>query len=735
MVRPQTSVMTSRWCEVPVDFEMQVRHVGTAGSYASPDDAPVVVHARPNEPLNVDLELVNHGRDDPAIVLKLVGLGQPIVATTRIEPPASSDVDDVHRVAAEFVLPSRLRPGVNPVAIEWVDGTSSTASRLAVVDLLVQVDDASLATIKLSPQRISGLLGKSTKVVLENTGDLAVTVRLRMTSPDRKLHADFTPEIVELAPRQQFFAVAMLRRRARWLGARKLHVFDVTAYGSSGSKTAAGSFRQLSVFPPLLFKIIAVVVLLIAALIGVKTAARSVVNDNKVAGWVELPDPPEGFAGRVGDTATWVQFQKPNRPSGVDSATARAGDWITGHDRSDVGVVVFGGMDAAGTMRPDGAYYSTTDNAWTAIPPLGDDEGRVGHQAVWTGDRMVVWGGFTPAAVSSETRYGAQFDPVTSRWAALPDSHLEPRVGFSMIWTGKELIIFGGMTRDGRVLGDGGILRAGRVQSDGTPTADNLGDLSHGIWDLFQSDSDTTQLSNLGGFADAARAFHAAAWDGRYMLISGGVGPDGVLRSDSVVYDVAVNRWSLIKNPLAVPEACHQAVATPGGFVLLGGLGTRDLGSGPVPVDQQLSVSNTSMSTLCSSSHRVDRKDPVAWLLNVKPDTKDPFVPTFEWKPLADAPEHLATDFVAAWTGNAIGIAVPVPSLDSVSAMLYTPGDGTELQPLPSSTQLGFRAESTAAWHDDQLFVWGGRDDEPCPDDSAVLGCPEARGARFEGVP
>lgn len=715
--------MPNAWCATPVEFRLTVQAPDTPTPWTPPKEPKAyVAYTAPRQPLELGVGFVNNTLQPAKTLVRLVGLGRPVVARSDddIDPSTPGELRTF-----TFELPERLRPGRNPAAVEWISTDGGDLRRLAVADMVVVVDDISMVRVAISPRRITGLLSRSTKVELENRGNEPVTLALSSSHPDRALVVDFSPSVVRLGPRQLCHANAVVRRRVRWLGSPRDHAFDITAQGTSGAQTVPGSFRQRSVLPPVLFKLVALAAVLLVAVWGLSTLARRVVSSKPKPTWVRAADAPDTFVARAGHTATWISFVRPDRPTGLPGAKQRAGDWIAGRSPSEQAVIVWGGVDQAGRELSTGAMYSIADKVWTPLPDLPDDAARTGHRAVWTGDHYVVWGGFTPSQAQADSTttpneltpyYGAQFDPVTSQWTTLPPSGLEPRVGFSMLWTGQELIVFGGISPDGRVLGDGGILRAGQLRSDSTSTAPDIGDLSNGIWSLFRT-------GDLEVFDGAARAFHAAAWDGRYFVINGGFDPDGNLLSDTYAYDVLRNRWHLIRNRLVTARACHQAVASPSEIIFLGGFGA----------DSNVETIDLARpARICTGIAPSSAKDPAAWSLALAPDPNDSSLPAFTWKQLADAPEHLGGDFVAAWTGEMFAVASSVPELDAVAPTVYMPGTGPDTRALPSSRQLGFRQEITAAWSGSRLFVWGGRGEEACSGSQQELGCPTASGASFD---
>src|SRR5688500_6705536 len=82
---------------------------------------------------------------------------------------------------------------------------------------------------------------------------------------------------------------------------------------------------------------------------------------------------------------------------------------------------------------------------------------RFRHTAVWTGAGMIVWGGRTtdgPGAGSFGD--GARYTPATDTWTPLPGAGApSPRALHSAIWTGAEMIIWGGSDSQGTLFRDG----------------------------------------------------------------------------------------------------------------------------------------------------------------------------------------------------------------------------------------------------------------------------------------
>lgn len=62
---------------------------------------------------------------------------------------------------------------------------------------------------------------------------------------------------------------------------------------------------------------------------------------------------------------------------------------------------------------------------------------------VWTGEEMIVWGGETSDG-GTRLADGAAFDPLTGIWRPLAASPLTPRVLHIAAWTGEEMLVVGG---------------------------------------------------------------------------------------------------------------------------------------------------------------------------------------------------------------------------------------------------------------------------------------------------
>lgn len=171
-------------------------------------------------------------------------------------------------------------------------------------------------------------------------------------------------------------------------------------------------------------------------------------------------------------------------------------------------MVIWGG-DRSATSDDgygDGAAYNPATDRWRTVTTAGGPAARWAHTAVWTGTQMIVWGGLgcgrDPSGEPALCGSGAAYDPVADRWTALaPEGAPSPRVGHTAVWTGQEMIVWGG---------------AAVRCADGSSGACGDGASYDPATDRW------TPLTTTG--RPAARSGHVAVWTGEAMFLWGGAG-------------------------------------------------------------------------------------------------------------------------------------------------------------------------------------------------------------------
>lgn len=231
-------------------------------------------------------------------------------------------------------------------------------------------------------------------------------------------------------------------------------------------------------------------------------------------------------------------------------------------------MIVWGGN--AGTDPTNtGGMLDLAANQWTATSTSNVPAARRLSRAVWTGTHMVVWGGQNGANTRLNT--GAVFNPMLNTWTTMSTQGApSPRWGHTMVWTGQKVLVWGGF--DGtNYLPDGAVY-----------------DVVEDKWDAIGS----------AGTPPTARADHSAVWTGAVMVIFGGYGFNGVeftYLSDGAEFDPLAGSWALVKDGQPSPRSHHGVDWTGTEMIVWGG---RDsLGLSPTGASYKPGITWSVMTT------------------------------------------------------------------------------------------------------------------------------------------
>jgi hypothetical protein len=169
--------------------------------------------------------------------------------------------------------------------------------------------------------------------------------------------------------------------------------------------------------------------------------------------------------GAIYDPATdaWTAMSTKGAPAGRVAPAAWTGSQLAiwgGHSAdtswTDAGVIECTGSyvnKAWGCLQyGDGALYDPARDVWTPMAATGAPKPRFDHLLVWTGDRVLVWGGGeqglpdSTLGSSGEQRLndGGLYDPVAQTWTAVAPLPASPLIDTrGMLWTGDFLAGFG----------------------------------------------------------------------------------------------------------------------------------------------------------------------------------------------------------------------------------------------------------------------------------------------------
>lgn len=222
---------------------------------------------------------------------------------------------------------------------------------------------------------------------------------------------------------------------------------------------------------------------------------------------------------------SWETIRFPfRRPGGFEGA------W-TGRE-----LLLWGGPDRSEDPSRRGLVYDTITRRWrkTAPAPGG---GRWSHSVVWTGSEMIVFGG---GDADAELSRGLAYEAASDSWREIAPAPISAREWLPLVWTGREVVAWGGSS-------------VSRSMADGAaydPAADSWRKLPP---------------APLRG-----RHRHSAVWTGSEVIVFGGY---DYRRSfaDGAAYDPVANRWRRLPRAPVRPRFDHAAVWTGEEMLVFGG--------------------------------------------------------------------------------------------------------------------------------------------------------------------
>jgi N-acetylneuraminic acid mutarotase len=149
-------------------------------------------------------------------------------------------------------------------------------------------------------------------------------------------------------------------------------------------------------------------------------------------------------------------------------------------------------------------------NAWTMLPTEGQPSSRSKYATVWTGSEMIIWGG-TNSGDGNPLTDGAAYNPATQTWRTITPA---PATGLdvtSAVWTGTEMLVWGGY-------------------SEYACGQDCVGS-NYGY--RYNPTTDAWQYITTAN-APSARVENGAVWTGQSLVVWGGVSAFGGLNDGAV---------------------------------------------------------------------------------------------------------------------------------------------------------------------------------------------------------
>jgi N-acetylneuraminic acid mutarotase len=208
-------------------------------------------------------------------------------------------------------------------------------------------------------------------------------------------------------------------------------------------------------------------------------------------------------------------------------------------------MIVWGGFAYIGT----GGRYEPATDTWRSTTTTFAPPGRFLHSLVWTGREMIVWGG----TVESGDAFPSAYDPVKDRWKRISrKGEPEARDFHTAVWTGTEMVIWGGRARDG----SGEFLTTGGRYDPAART-----------W---------TALAPMDVAEE--RIDHTAVLAGDKMVVWGGQQSGGSSLDTGAVYDLASDTWQPTSMVHSASERNDHTVVWTGSRMIVWG-GSRNQGT------------------------------------------------------------------------------------------------------------------------------------------------------------
>ena len=446
----------------------------------------------------------------------------------------------------------------------------------------------------------------------------------------------------------------------------------------------------------------------------------------------------------------------------AEAPAARAGAgfaaWLAA-ERADAGLDAAGDARAAARAallpRPDDAFVPAlgpiADSACGSEPwtPTHADlpDPRRNFSAVWTGSEMIVWGGEGSSFWPDVFGDGGRYDPATDTWSWIPSSALSPtaRTEHTAVWTGTEMIVWGGRTAAGRLMTGARYAPATgtwtKISDTGAPTSRSghtavwagtemivWGGGTYGLntGGRYNPASDAWMPTSTGTNLPAGRHSHTAVWTGTQMIVWGGSGAAGYLNTGGR-YDPASNSWLPTSTGSNVPtgRAHHTAVWSGAEMVAWGGqgqTGTTNTGGRYNPSTNSWRPTSTSGAAPGKRVHHTavwTGSEMIVWggtpLGGPAVATGGRYNPaTDAWTATGTAGAPEARDrHRAVWTGTEMIVwggnrADPTGVIATGGRYLPSPNswNATSLGTVPAAREL-----ATGTWTGAHVVVWGGEAD------------------------
>jgi N-acetylneuraminic acid mutarotase len=386
-------------------------------------------------------------------------------------------------------------------------------------------------------------------------------------------------------------------------------------------------------------------------------------------------------------TDSWHPFSNANVPS-----------WRSGHNLVWTGteLIVWGGWGGSfvdNVFNTGGRYNPQTDT-WTATSLTNAPTPRTEASAVWTGSEMIVWGGGDAGFTRLNT--GGRYNPSTNSWSSTSLTNApSPRSGHGGVWTGTEMIVWGGSSGTGQT-------NTGARYNPGTNS-----------W---------ITISTVG--APDARISFSTVWSGTEMIVWAGRNSNFTQLNTGGRYNPVTNSWSAT-NMTGAPSArrAHSAVWTGSEMIVFGGCTNHDCSSQAGDGFRYNPTANTWTAISSVNAPRSRASVTALWTgtemiiwggcfggeCQIKTNTGGRYNPSSNsWVATGLPPVPFQRQpFVSAWTGTEMLVWGVDSQLLDTSIYRYAPATDSWARTV-SLNAPDARGSFSGVWTGTELIIWGG---------------------------
>jgi hypothetical protein len=363
-----------------------------------------------------------------------------------------------------------------------------------------------------------------------------------------------------------------------------------------------------------------------------------------------------------------------------------------------------------GPVQPPAAE-PPTPLVWTALPQASAPSPRYQHTAIWTGSKMIIWGGDVGGS-PPVTQTGAAYDPKARTWTPISmQGAPSPRHSHTAVWTGSKMLVWGGY-------GATDYAQEGGVYDPATDT-----------W---------SPMSTAG--QPGPRNYHSAVWAGARMVVWGGIDATNKALGNGGMYDPGTDTWFEV-NAAGKPAARfrHGAASTGTEMILWGGNDSFDWRNDGARFSPAASSTGVWLATTPGTGAPSGRelattewtgKELLVWggwfggpylstggLLDLASGTWTATSEASAPSPRAEHASVWAKDHLVVWGGCNGDVCAEI--LADGGQFVPGPGGGT-WYPAEAQAELAGRRNATAVFTGESVIVWGGRTDKATRTDSGA---------------